>query len=107
MDLSADVDFVALADTALGASEGVEVHGPVKQGDWLEAMGVRERTEIICKEMEKKGEGEEAKKRVRGRMDRLVSRLPGRGMGELYKVMAIVPERGGKKPVGFGGELSG
>ena len=38
MDLSADVDFTALAEAALNASEGVEVHGPVEQGVFLEGM---------------------------------------------------------------------
>jgi hypothetical protein len=27
------------------------------------------------------------------------------GMGRIYKALAIVPERGGKKPVGFGGSV--
>ncbi|KAH9221795.1 putative S-adenosyl-L-methionine-dependent methyltransferase-domain-containing protein, partial [Leptodontidium sp. 2 PMI_412] len=47
VDLSADVDFVALAEAALGASEGVEVYGPVEQGAFLRAMGIQERAEAL------------------------------------------------------------
>lgn len=110
VDLSADVDFTSLADAALGASEGVEVHGPVEQGDWLLQMGARERAEMICKELDRTGgdEGatkEMAKKRIRGSVERLMSKVPGKGMGGMYKVLAIVPERGGRRPMGFGGGL--
>lgn len=102
VDISADVDFTALAEAALSASLGVEVHGPVEQGGWLESMGIRERAEMICKGL---GEDEEGKKRVRGAMQRLVERGGG-AMGKIYKVLAIVPERGGRKPVGFGGGVA-
>jgi len=107
VDISADVDFTALAEAALEASPGVEVHGPVEQGVWLESMGITDRGEMLCKELEKGGgEGlEEAKKRVRGAIERLVDRGGG-GMGKIYKVLAIVPERGGKRPVGFGGGVA-
>ena len=106
VDISADVDFLALAEAALNASPGIEVHGPVEQGFWLESMGIRERAEMICKGL-KGTDGDlqnvaEAKQRVMGAVERLVERGPG-GMGRIYKVLAIVPERGGKRPVGFGG----
>ena len=101
VDLSADVDFTALAEAALAASPGVEVHGPVEQGTWLEAMGVKARAEMICKGL---AGDEEGKKRVMGAVERLVE-SGGGGMGKLYKIMAIVPERGGKRPVGFGGSV--
>ena len=99
VDISADVDFTALAEAALAASPGVEVHGPVEQGEWLQSMGIRERAEIICKSLV---EDEEGKKRVRGAIERLVERVGG-AMGKIYKVLAIVPERGGRRPVGLGG----
>lgn len=124
VDLSADVDFLALVEAALGASDNVELHGPVEQGVFLEQMGIKERSEMLIRELEKKsGKGAEVaggkeealgknaaevearKKAIREAVDRLVSRLPGRGMGTLYKALAIVPERGGKRPVGFGGGL--
>ncbi|KAL8995370.1 MAG: hypothetical protein Q9169_004878 [Polycauliona sp. 2 TL-2023] len=125
VDLSADVDFIALVEAALGASEFVEVHGPVEQGVFLEQMGIKERSEMLIRGLEKSSKGEtevaggsdeapgnnaadmeSRKKAIREAVERLVSRLPGRGMGTLYKAVAIVPERGGKRPVGFGGGLA-
>ena len=103
VDISADVDFTALAEAALTASTNVEVHGPVEQGTWLEALGIRARAEMICKHLDRKGD-KAGRERVQGAVERLVERGGG-GMGRLYKVMAIVPERGGKKPVGFGGGI--
>lgn len=100
VDISADVDFLALTEAALKASPGVEVHGPVEQGFWLASMGIKERAEMICKGLVE----EEAITRVRTSVKRLVERGGG-GMGRLYKVLAIVPERGGKRPVGFGGTV--
>lgn len=124
VDLSADVDFGALAAAALDASPTVEVHGPVEQGLWLGRMGVKERTEGIVKALRSNvgagtretGRGnraekgtehaqEEASKRVRAAVQRLVERGGG-AMGRLYKVLAIVPEQGGRqRPVGFGGDV--
>ncbi|MCJ1477012.1 hypothetical protein MMC13_005683 [Lambiella insularis] len=101
VDISADVDFTALAEAAVEASAGVEVHGPVEQGAWLERMGIMERAEML----EEKKAGDE-RTSVRRAVNRLVERGGG-GMGRLYKVLAIVPERGGKKVVGFGGGVEG
>lgn len=100
VDLSADVDFTALAEAALGASPGVEVHGPVEQGMFLRAMGIKERAEMLMK-----GLKDEEKQRIEGAWKRLIDR-GGSGMGKVYKAMAIVPESGGRrKPVGFGGDI--
>lgn len=105
VDISADVDFTALADAALAAADGVEVHGPVEQGAWLEAMGARERAEMICSFLKKGAGGEEMEKQVRKGVERLVERGGG-GMGKIYKVMAILPENEGRRrPVGFGGDV--
>ncbi len=125
VDISADVDFMALVEAALGASDNVEVHGPVEQGVFLEQLGIKERAEMLIQGLEKKkgkateaaGAGDQTlstdaadmesrKKAIREAVERLVSRLPGRGMGTVYKALAIVPERGGKRPVGFGGGLN-
>ena len=105
MDISADVDFTALAEAAVNASPGVEVHGPTEQGGWLERMGVWERGRTLSEKFKDKDiEGE---KRVMAAVERLVERGGG-GMGRLYKVMAIVPENGGRRrPVGFGGVVGG
>ncbi|KAK4138215.1 DUF185-domain-containing protein [Trichocladium antarcticum] len=99
-DLSADVDFAGIAEAALRASEGVEVHGPVEQGAWLEVMGIRERAAELGR-----GGGEKEKGEVERAWKRLVDRGPG-GMGKVYKAMAILPEGGGRRrPVGFGGDV--
>ncbi|PQE16639.1 hypothetical protein CJF30_00003333 [Rutstroemia sp. NJR-2017a BBW] len=100
VDLSADVDFMALAEAAMNASEGVEVHGPLQQGDWLEMMGIRKRGEALVEGLMV----EEDRKRIEGGWKRLIDRGVD-GMGKVYKVMAILPENGGKRrPVGFGGD---
>ena len=105
-DISADVDFEALADTALEASPGVEVHGPVEQGMWLSQLGIQERVQRLIKSVEKDNSGDELEKKRReleAGWKRLVEGGP-KGMGKAYKVMTIVPENGGKRrPVGFGG----
>jgi NADH dehydrogenase [ubiquinone] 1 alpha subcomplex assembly factor 7 len=103
VDLSADVDFMALAEAAMQASEGVEIHGPVDQADFLGSMGILQRAEMLAKQAEqkKKGDGEEILRACR----RLVDRGPG-GMGKLYKALAILPENEGRRrPVGFGGDV--
>jgi len=103
VDLSADVDFVALAEAALGASPGVEVHGPVEQGAFLLAMGIKERAEMLVKGP---AADAEKRKRVESAWRRLVDR-GGSGMGKVYKAMAILPETGGaRRPVGFGGDVT-
>ncbi|ETI22770.1 hypothetical protein G647_06846 [Cladophialophora carrionii CBS 160.54] len=113
-DISADVDFGALADAALEASPGVEVHGPVEQGMWLTQLGIKERAERLMKELAaQKSESADSQEIEKRKTDletgwkRLVEGGP-KGMGKAYKVMAIVPENGGKRrPVGFGGHVVG
>jgi NADH dehydrogenase [ubiquinone] 1 alpha subcomplex assembly factor 7 len=100
VDVSADVDFTALAEAALDASEGVEVHGPIEQGMFLEFMGIKQRAEMLMKSMK----GDEERKGVEGAWKRLIDR-GGSGMGKVYKVLAILPEGGGRRPVGFGGDV--
>ncbi|PWY64276.1 hypothetical protein BO70DRAFT_347187 [Aspergillus heteromorphus CBS 117.55] len=101
VDVSADVDFTALAEAALEGSEGVEVHGPVEQGDFLQALGITERMEQLLKRV-----GDEEKRRtLETGWKRLVEKGGG-GMGRIYKVMTIIPENDGKRrPVGFGGGI--
>ncbi|OJI83977.1 hypothetical protein ASPTUDRAFT_120521 [Aspergillus tubingensis CBS 134.48] len=101
VDVSADVDFTALAEAAIEASEGVEVHGPVEQGDFLQAMGIEERMQQLLKKVD----DEEKRKTLETGWKRLVEKGGG-SMGKIYKVMAIVPENDGKRrPIGFGGGL--
>jgi NADH dehydrogenase [ubiquinone] 1 alpha subcomplex assembly factor 7 len=103
VDLSVDVDFTALAEAALAASDGIEVHGPVEQAMFLLGMGIQERAEML---MKGSSMNDEKKRRVEGAWKRLIDR-GGSGMGKVYKAMAIVPESSGKRrPVGFGGDVA-
>ncbi|ODA80487.1 hypothetical protein RJ55_03445 [Drechmeria coniospora] len=100
VDLSADVDFTAIAESATLASDGVEVHGPVSQGDFLEHMGIRERANMLTKVVSK-----DVAENIDKSWKRLVDRGPS-GMGRVYKVLAILPENDGRRrPVGFGGDV--
>lgn len=102
VDVSADVDFTALAEAAIDASEGVEVHGPVEQGDFLLSMGIEERAKQLLKNIK----DEERRKNLESGWKRLVEKGGG-GMGKIYKVLTIIPENEGKRrPVGFGGGIS-
>ncbi|TWU74776.1 hypothetical protein ED733_006043 [Metarhizium rileyi] len=102
VDLSVDVDFTAIAEAATLASEGVEVHGPVPQADFLELMGIRERAEMLIKAA---GTDKSAAESIKKSWKRLVDRGPN-GMGKVYKALAILPENDGqRRPVGFGGDL--
>lgn len=104
-DLSADVDFAAIVETALRTSEGVEIHGPVEQGAFLGGMGIQERAEVLVKGLSQNVEGEGKARDVEKAWKRLVDRGPG-GMGKLYKALAILPENDGRRrPVGFGGDV--
>jgi len=101
VDLSVDVDFAGIAEAATKASEGVEVHGPVEQGVFLECMGIRERVEVLMRACT----DDEGRKAVETAWKRLVDRGPG-GMGKVYKALAILPENEGRRrPVGFGGDV--
>jgi NADH dehydrogenase [ubiquinone] 1 alpha subcomplex assembly factor 7 len=105
VDLSVDVDFLALADSALGASPGVEVHGPVEQSFFLSTMGIKERADRLLKG----AKDEETRGRLETGWKRLVDRGPN-GMGKTYKAMAIVPYKNKgpvRRPIGFGGDLMG
>jgi len=108
VDISADVDFIALAEAAINASPAVEVHGPVEQGIFLQAMGIQQRARALMS----KAQNEEAAKRIESGWKRLVDRGPG-GMGKVYKAMAIVPHlppkegQSRRRPVGFGGDVVG
>ncbi|KAM5441746.1 hypothetical protein MferCBS31731_003006 [Microsporum ferrugineum] len=101
VDLSADVDFTGLAESALNASPGVEVYGPNEQGSFLRSLGIAERAAQLLHNVK----DETKRKQIESSWQRLVGRGGG-GMGKIYKAMAIVPESGGKRrPVGFGGDV--
>lgn len=105
VDLSADVDFLALAESALAASDGVEVHGPVDQSFFLGSMGIKERADRLLRN----AKDDETRSRLDKGWKRLVDRGPD-GMGKVYKALAILPYKPDAKvrrPVGFGGDLLG
>ncbi|KAI4850154.1 DUF185-domain-containing protein [Aureobasidium sp. EXF-8845] len=126
VDISADVDFLALAESAINASLHVEVHGPVDQARFLTSMGIEQRAAQLVKlavdrergSVVEKKDGERKKsdltetvKRIESGWRRLVDTGP-QGMGKLYQVMAIlphVPPKQGeqpRRPVGFGGDVA-
>lgn len=76
-DLTAHVDFEALA----GAATGVTVHGPVEQGPWLTALGLDLRAAALAKaDPSRVAEIQIAR-------DRLADP---KQMGKLFKVMAFI-----------------
>jgi SAM-dependent MidA family methyltransferase len=78
-DLTAHVDFAALARAAAG--EGVGVAGPRGQGEWLLAMGIGPRADALARTAPGRAAEIEAAR------DRLVS--PDE-MGSLFKTLALV-----------------
>ena len=83
-DLTTHVDFTALARAARAA--GADVHGPVRQGGFLVALGLHARADMLRRT---------ADPSQREAIDAAVKRLtdPGTprqpGMGDLFKVMAF------------------
>jgi SAM-dependent MidA family methyltransferase len=78
-DLTAHVDFAALARRA--GAEGAAVHGPMPQGDFLIALGLRERARRL---------GAHAGAATRVSLAAAIERLAGPGqMGALFKVLAM------------------
>jgi NADH dehydrogenase [ubiquinone] 1 alpha subcomplex assembly factor 7 len=91
-DLSADVDFAAVAAAARAA--GAEVHGPVAQGRFLVALGAAARCEMLCAR---------ASPAQRNAIERGLARLVDpAAMGERWQAMAVTAP-GLAAPAGFGG----
>jgi NADH dehydrogenase [ubiquinone] 1 alpha subcomplex assembly factor 7 len=81
VDLTAHVDFAALAQSA--ESMGARVHGPVSQRDWLRRLGIDQRSTAL-KAHAPYGKTVE--------IDQALSRLTasgGKGMGQLCKAIAV------------------
>ncbi|HET6538772.1 MAG TPA: SAM-dependent methyltransferase [Sphingopyxis sp.] len=78
VDLTAHVDFSALADSARHA--GGRIFGPVDQGAWLRALGIDQRLETLCRS------APDRRAELSGQHQRLVSTQE---MGSLFKVMGI------------------
>ncbi|HEV7660046.1 MAG TPA: SAM-dependent methyltransferase [Allosphingosinicella sp.] len=86
-DLSAHVDFSALAK----AATGIRVSGPIAQGDWLDAMGLPLRAAALAKAAPARAE------EIAEARDRLSSP---RRMGRLFRAMALSAPSW-PEPVGF------
>jgi NADH dehydrogenase [ubiquinone] 1 alpha subcomplex assembly factor 7 len=86
-DLTALVDFSALAE----ASAGAEVLGPVGQGQFLQALGIEARASALVRAAPARS----------AEVAAALARLTGaEAMGELFKVMALVAA-GWPRPAGF------
>ncbi|WP_448580073.1 class I SAM-dependent methyltransferase [Thermaurantiacus sp.] len=94
-DLSAHVDFAAVAAAAAAAAPGnapVKLHGPVDQGRFLLALGLRARADRLKAA---------ASLPARAHIEMAVARLTGAGaMGRLFQVMALTGP-GWPEPAGF------
>ncbi|KAG5975239.1 hypothetical protein E4U55_007784 [Claviceps digitariae] len=107
VDLSADVDFTALAEIATQICPRIEVHGPVPQADFLEEMGIQERAMMLMEAAQTfpPASGADVADNIYKSWQRLVDRGPN-GMGKVYKALAIIPENSGRRrPAGFGGDV--
>ncbi len=80
-DLTAHVDFAALANAARAA--GADVAGPIPQGDLLRALGLVERTEALLRHA-----APDSARSLRTGMIRLIDPA---AMGTLFKAMALSP----------------
>jgi len=89
VDLSAHVDFAAIAQAA--RDNGAATFGPVGQGDFLDALGIRDRAEQLAA----RNPG------VAGDIFSAVARLiDADQMGTLFKALAIMP-KSAVTPAGF------
>ena len=80
-DLTVHVDFARMAQAALRA--GAATHGPVRQADFLLALGLAERAQALSA----KATPEQAAS-IGAAFDRLTARGE-TGMGDLFKVLAV------------------
>ena len=90
-DLTAHVDFAALARAAVAG--GAAVHGPIEQGAFLRRLGIAERAGAL-----KRGAGTRQADAIDAALRRLVS--PDSSMATIFKAMAVTP-RDAPPPPGF------
>jgi NADH dehydrogenase [ubiquinone] 1 alpha subcomplex assembly factor 7 len=92
-DLTAHVDFQALARTARAL--GLDVHGPVEQGPFLQALGLEARADQLLRH----ARSPEQEQAIRTAERRLIE-MSRTGMGSLFKVIAFTAS-GQPTPPGF------
>ena len=83
-DLTVHVDFSAL--TRAAASVGLNVFGPVYQGDFLTALGIQQRAEAL-----KRRATEEQIAEIDAALFRLTDPSP-QNMGHLFKALAVTSQ---------------
>jgi len=93
VDLTAHVDFEALARSA--EAIGARIHGPIQQRDLLFRLGIGKRAEAL-----KAHASRDKVLEIELALSRLTATGP-RGMGELFKALAITDTKLGPPP-GFG-----
>jgi SAM-dependent MidA family methyltransferase len=89
-DISAGVDFAALA--AAARIQPVATYGPIRQGEFLVDLGILERADTL-----RRGRASDRSASVDFDLNRLIASDE---MGELFKVMAILPSNA-PPPAGF------
>ena len=89
-DITAHVDFAALARA--GRDANTRVDGPVRQGPFLDRLGLKPRLDALCTQTD-----EETKALLTSGADRLAAP---EAMGDLFKVMAL-SSPGLPEPPGF------
>jgi NADH dehydrogenase [ubiquinone] 1 alpha subcomplex assembly factor 7 len=90
VDLSAHVDFAALGRAA--AERGARTHGPIGQGTFLEALGIRLRAQRLMRDADAAG---------RAAVERALARLlDPQEMGTLFQALALTAPDG-PAPAGF------
>jgi NADH dehydrogenase [ubiquinone] 1 alpha subcomplex assembly factor 7 len=90
-DITAHVDFAALAQTA--EYGGAQAHGPVTQAQFLIALGIAAREAVLLENATP-----EQQAAIRSGCRRLIEPAD---MGSLFKVLALT-QKGGPVPAGFG-----
>ena len=91
-DLTAHVDFQQLAAQCIQA--GAATFGPVGQGAFLTALGIRERAASLAARADARQRGD-----IQAALDRLIGTGEG-GMGDLFRVLAV-QHPGMPAPPGF------
>ncbi len=92
-DLTAHVDFEALARTALAA--GLTVHGPIEQGPFLQALGLEARADQLIRGAKSPEQAEQVRS-----AERRLTEMTRTGMGRLFKAVAFSAP-GQPTPPGF------
>lgn len=96
VDLTAHVDFAAIAAAARAA--GAAVHGPLPQGLFLQRLGLVSRAAMLARAAQASGRGADAAGLILSGVERLVAP---EGMGRLFKALCLC-HPGLAAPPGFG-----